>query len=80
MLGKRAWEQELHERNHDKDGKQDNSEQVLRRLSKLCIQNEHWDWFDSYPHTCLCSQQARVSPWRIFLWRRAEMWTIEPCQ
>ena len=41
MLGKRAWEQELHERDHDKDGKQDNSEQVLHHLSKLHIQNEH---------------------------------------
>ena len=78
-------EQELHERDHDKNSKRDDSEQVLRRPSKLRVQNEYWDWSDSYPHTCLRSRRVRVSPWRIFLWRRAEMRTslarsLEPCQ
>lgn len=60
---------------HDKDGKRDYSEKVLRHLLELCVQNEHWDWSDSYPHTCLHLRRMRVSPWRIFIWRLAEMQT-----
>jgi len=59
-------EQELHERDHDRYGKRDDLEQVLHHPSKLCIQNEYWDWSNNYPHTCLCSQRVRGLPWRIF--------------